>query len=74
MHLDGRSIRRLAHPCIQVLAFAGLEEEHIIAVVEFGQFVELVEFCLGVQLCFLAAVGEERIEVIEEMSVSISTG
>jgi hypothetical protein len=71
MHLDRRSIWGFAHPRIQVLALASLEEEHIVAVIEFGELVELVQFCLGVQLCFLTAMRKERIEVVEEMSVSV---
>jgi hypothetical protein len=39
--LDGRSIGRLAHPCIEVFAFTGFEEEDIVAIVQFGDFVEL---------------------------------
>lgn len=34
MHLDRRAVGRFAHPEIQILALARLEEEYIVAVVE----------------------------------------
>lgn len=71
MELDSRSVWRLAHPDVEILAFAGLEEENIVAVVQVGKFVQLVEFCLGVELCVLAAVGKKRVEVVEKMTVSV---
>ena len=36
MHLDGRSIGCFAHPYIEILALPRFEEEHVVAVVEFG--------------------------------------
>ncbi len=39
MHLDGRAIGRFAHPYVEVFALARFEEEHVVAVVEFGQLV-----------------------------------
>lgn len=42
MHLDGRAIGCFAHPYVEIFAFAGFEEENVIAIVEFGQLVELV--------------------------------
>jgi hypothetical protein len=48
MHFDSRPIWWLAYPCVQILALARLEEEDIVAVVEFGELIELVELCLGV--------------------------
>jgi hypothetical protein len=36
VHLDGRAIRGLAHPDIKIFPFPGFEEEHIVAIVEFG--------------------------------------
>ena len=35
VHLDRGAVGRLAHPAVEVLALAGLEEEDIVAVVEF---------------------------------------
>jgi len=48
MKFDRRSVWRFAHPDIQVFAFAGFEEQDIVAVVEVGEFVELVKlgFCI----------------------------
>jgi hypothetical protein len=56
MHLDRRAVRRFAHPCIQILAFSGLEEEDVVAVVEFSELVQLVELRLGVELRLFSAV------------------
>jgi len=48
MHLDSGAVGRFAHPRIQILAFPGFEEEHIVAVVELSELVQLVQFRLGV--------------------------
>ena len=42
MHLDGRAVGGLAHPGVEILAFSSLEEENIVAVVQFRQFIELI--------------------------------
>lgn len=47
------------------------EEQHVVAIVEFRELVELVELRLCIKLCILAAMGQERVEVVEEMSVSV---
>lgn len=39
--LDSRAVGHLAHPNVQVLAFPRLEEQDVVAVVEFRQLVEL---------------------------------
>jgi hypothetical protein len=44
VELYGGAVRGLAHPDVEIFALAGLEEKHIVAVVEVGEFVELVEF------------------------------
>ena len=36
VELDGGAVRRLAHPDVEIFAFAGFEEEDIVAVVEVG--------------------------------------
>lgn len=71
MRLYGGAIGGLAHPYIEVLALPRFEEQDIIAVVEFGQFVELVELGLGIKLCIFSAVRQEGVEIIKEMSVSV---
>ena len=71
MHLDRRPIGRFAHPYVKVFAFTRLEEENVVAVVELGEFVELVKLSFRVEFCVFAAVREEGIEVIEEMSVPV---
>ena len=71
MHLDGRPVGRFADPDVEVFAFACFEEHHIVAVVQLGELVELVQLGLRVELGIFPAVREERVEVIEEMSVAI---
>ena len=39
MQLYGGAVGRFAHPDVEVFAFAGFEEEHVVAVVEVGEFV-----------------------------------
>lgn len=39
VELDGGTVRRLAHPDVEILAFARLEEEDIVAVVEISELV-----------------------------------
>ena len=57
VHLNSRPIRRLAHPNVEIFPLPRLEEHDIITVVELGQFVELVQLCLRVELRILATVG-----------------
>lgn len=42
MHLDSWAIGSFAHPYVEILAFTCFEEENVIAIIEFGQLVELV--------------------------------
>ena len=56
VHLDRRSIRRLAHPYVEILPFPRLEKHYIVAIVKFSELVQLVEFSLCIKLCVLAAV------------------
>ena len=71
MHFDGRSVRRLAHPYVEIFAFPRLEEQYIIAIIQFRQLIELIELRLCIKLYVFAAVGQKRIEVVEKMSVSV---
>ena len=56
MHLDGRPIRGFTHPYVEIFALSRLEEEHIIAIVEFGELIELIKFGLGVEFCIFPAM------------------
>ena len=71
MHLHGRAVGRFADPYVEVFALARFEEEDVVAVVELGEFVEPVELGFGVELRIFAAMGEERVEIVEKMSMSI---
>lgn len=69
VELDGRAIGNLAHVEVQVLPFPRLEEENIVAVVELGQLVELVQLRLGIELGVFATVGYHRGQVVQEMAL-----
>ena len=56
MHLDSRPIRCFAHPDVQIFTLPCFKKKHIVAVVEFSKFVELVELSLGVKFGIFAAV------------------
>ena len=70
VQFDGWPVGRFGQPDVQVLAFARLEEHDVVAVVEVGELVELVEARFGVEFSVFAAVGEEGVQVGEEVAVS----
>lgn len=72
MHLDGRTVGDLAAPEVQILSLARLEEQGVVAVVQLGELVQLVELALGVELGILAAVGHHVGQVAEEVAVSLA--
>ena len=71
MHLDGGPIWGFTHPYVEIFALSRLEKEHVVAIVEFGELIKLIEFGLGVELCIFPAMGEQRVEIVEKMSVSV---
>jgi len=70
VHLDGWSIGCFAHPEIKIHSLASFEKDRIVAVIQFCQFVQLVELRFCVQLRILPAVRQQRHKVIEEMAMS----
>ena len=74
VELYTRPVGSFAEPEIQVLALASFEEEDVVAVVEFGDFVEVVEFGFGVEFGVFAAVGEHGDEVVEEVALAKGAG
>jgi len=70
VHLDGGAVRRLGQPDVEILAFAGLKEHDIVAVVKVGEFVKLGELGLCVEFGVFARVREEGVQVVEEVAVS----
>lgn len=68
--LDRRSIGYLAHPNIEILPFSRLEEENIVAILNGGEFVELVQLRLRVELGILAAMRKHRGNIVKKMTVS----
>lgn len=67
-----RAVWGVAEPEVEVFAFAGFEEEDVVAVVEVGEFVELGELGFCVEFGVFAGVGEEGVQVGEEVAVSTS--
>lgn len=61
VHLDGRPVGRLGQPDVEILAFASLEEEDIVAVVEVGELVQLRKLGLRVEFGVFAGVREEGV-------------
>lgn len=70
VHFDGGAVGGFAHPDVEVFGFAGFEEEDVVAVVEVGEFVELVEFGFRVEFGVFATVREEGVQVVEEVTMS----
>lgn len=64
MELDCRSIGDFAEPDVEILALASLEKEDVVAVVQFGELVQLVEARLGVELGVLSAVREHGGDIV----------
>jgi hypothetical protein len=56
VELDRWSIGHLAHPNIEILSLSGFEKKNIIAVVQFGELVQLIQLGLGVELGLLLAM------------------
>jgi hypothetical protein len=63
VQFDRRAIGRFGEPKVQVLGFAGLEEEDVVAIVEVCEFVEVGEVGFGVEFGIFAAVWEESMKV-----------
>ena len=57
MHFDGRTIGRFAHPYVKIFSLARFEKEDVVAVVEFGKFIELIEFGFCIKFGIFPAVG-----------------
>lgn len=72
MHFNRRAIGSLAHPYVQVLAFAGFKKKHIVAIVQFCKLIELIQLRLGIKFCVFAAVGKESVDIIEEMTMAFT--
>ena len=71
MHLDSRPVRGFTHPYVEIFALSSLEKEHIVAIVKFGKLIELIKFGLRVELCIFATMWEQRVEIVEKMSMSV---
>ena len=71
VHFDRGAVGGLGEPDVEVFAFARLEEHDVVAVVEVGELVELGELGFGVEFGIFAAVGEEGVQVGEEVPVSV---
>jgi hypothetical protein len=69
---DGRPIGYLAEPDVEVLSFARLEEENVVAVVQLGQLVQLGKARFRVELGIFSAVREHRSNIIKQMAVAVT--
>ena len=65
------SIGRFAHPYVEVFPLPRFEEQDVVAIVEFSKLVELIELCLGIELCIFTTVRQEGVKVVQEVSVSV---
>jgi hypothetical protein len=63
VQFDRRTIGRFGEPEVQVLCFAGLEEEDVVAVVEVCELVEVGEVGFGVEFGIFAAMWKESVEI-----------
>jgi hypothetical protein len=70
MELYGWTIWRFTQPGIEVFSFPGLEKQDVVAVVQLGELIELIQLALCVKFRLLSSVRKESCEVIEEVSVS----
>jgi len=71
VHLDRRTVWWFAHPEVEIFALARFEEEDVVAVVHVGEFVQLIKFAFGIEFGVFAAVREERVEVVKQVTMSI---
>lgn len=71
VEFDCGAVWGFGEPEIEVFGFARFEEEDVVAVVKVGELVELGEVSFGVEFGVFAAVGEEGIEVAEEVSMAV---
>jgi hypothetical protein len=69
VELAGRATRYFAHPHVQILTLTRLEEQHIVAIIQLGEGIELVELALRIKLGVFTAVREHRGEVVEQVAV-----
>ena len=64
MHFYCRSIRSLAHPQIQVLAFPCLKEENILAIIKFSELVQLVQLRFRIEFDILPTMRQQGVDII----------
>ena len=62
--LHSRSIGNLAQPDVQILSLAGLKEKDIVAVIQLGELVELVQAGFGVEFGILPAMRKHRGNIV----------
>lgn len=60
-----RAIRHLAKPHVEILSFARLEKENVVAVVQLGQLVELGQTRFRIELGILSAVRKHRGDIVQ---------
>ena len=70
MHLDRWSVGCFAHPDIEIFSLARLEKQHVVAIVQLGQLVELIQLAFRVEFGILATMREEGVEIVEKMALA----
>ena len=57
MHFDGGTIGRFAHPYVKVFSLPRFEKEYVVAIVEFGKLIKLIEFGFCIEFGIFSTVG-----------------
>jgi hypothetical protein len=70
VHLHRRAVRRFRKPYVQILALPRFEEEDVVAVVQVGELIQLVQLGLSVEFGVFARVRQKRMQVGEEVAVA----
>ncbi len=72
MELDGRAVGDFCQPQVKIFAFPCFGKQTIVAIVQLGKFVELVQLRLGIELDLFTTVREHRRKVIQEVPMPVA--
>jgi hypothetical protein len=61
VELDSGTIRRFAHPHVEIPPFSCFEEQDIIAVIQVGKLIQLKQLGFRVEFRFFATVRKKRV-------------
>lgn len=71
VEFDRWSVWWLRDPEVEVLVLTALEEHDVVTVVELGNLVQFVKRLLRVELRLLSRVGEKRLQIRDQVSVTV---